>query len=202
MAPQLSIKLVVFSIIDDKLRVFFKDKNLPVGFPQKDKSLDNSALSILQKYIKTSILDDYVEQLYTISSAGGGKAGIAVVYYILMPGYSINRENKSNWIDCDNIGKNMSEYDVISYAVQRLRWKVEYTNVVYSLLLDEFTLSQLQKVYEAILGRELDKRNFRKKILSLGLLKSTGKKKKGEVARPATVFSFKSRKPEFVKVFS
>ena len=91
--------------------------------------------------------------------------------------------------------------EIISYAVQRLQWKIEYTNVVYSLLPREFTLSELQLTYEAILGKELDKRNFRKKILFLKLLKDTGKKRTGTVARPASVYEFRKRSPVRVKVF-
>ncbi len=200
--PQLSIKLVIFTVLEDRLKVFLRERKLPSGEILRDKILDKSAEKILPVNLKTGVSDYYIEQLYTVSSTGKGKSGIAVVYYVLLPGYSISHKDEAPFADCEKIGKNISEYSIITYAKQRLQWKVEYTNVVYSLLADEFTLSQLQKAYEAVLGKELDKRNFRKKILSLGLLKSTGKKKKGEVARPALFYRFKSRKPEFVKVFS
>ena len=84
--------------------------------------------------------------------------------------------------------------------MQRLRWKIEYTNIVYSLLPKEFTFGELQKVYEAILGRTMDKRNFRKKILSLGILTDTGKKKTQGRSRPAEVYRFKSREMTYVEV--
>ena len=96
----------------------------------------------------------------------------------------------------------VTDRNIIKYAVQRLQWKIEYTNVVYSLIPFEFTLSRLQTTYEAILGKTLDKRNFRKKILSLGLLKKTGKILKGFKARPALVYGFRKRTPVMVKVFS
>jgi 8-oxo-dGTP diphosphatase len=84
---------------------------------------------------------------------------------------------------------------VIDYALRRLRAKLEYSNVAYSLLPAEFTLSQLQRVYEAILGRPLDKRNFRKRMLSLGLVEATGHTATEGRHRPAQMYRFRERKP-------
>jgi hypothetical protein len=63
--------------------------------------------------------------------------------------------------------------DIIQYAYQRLRWKMEYTNIVKSILPERFTLRELQHVYEIIFGKEFDKRNFRKKVLSLDMIHET-----------------------------
>ena len=91
--------------------------------------------------------------------------------------------------------------EILDYARLRLRYKVEYTNVVYSLLPDTFTLSELQRVYEVILGRALDKRNFRKKILSLDLVEPTGGERRDGAHRPARLYRFRSREPMIVEVF-
>src|SRR5205823_807731 len=90
--------------------------------------------------------------------------------------------------------------EMVRYGVQRLRYKLEYTNAVYSLLPERFTLSDLQESYEAILGRKLDPRNFRKRILSLGLLASTGEVRRGEAHRPARLYRFRDRTPRVIQV--
>ncbi len=84
---------------------------------------------------------------------------------------------------------------VIDYALQRLQAKLEYSNVAYSLLPPEFTLSQLQLVYEAILARPLDKRNFRKRMLSMGIVEPTGRTATEGRHRPAQLYAFHERKP-------
>ena len=85
--------------------------------------------------------------------------------------------------------------EVLDYARERLRNKLEYTNVAYSLLPSRFTLSQLQRVYESILGHELDKRNFRKRMLSLGIIEATGQRQAEGAGRPAQLYRFSSREP-------
>ena len=85
--------------------------------------------------------------------------------------------------------------EVLDYARERLRNKLEYTNVAYSLLPGRFTLSHLQRVYESILGRPLDKRNFRKRMLSLGIIAATTERRAEGAGRPALLYRFSSREP-------
>ena len=82
----------------------------------------------------------------------------------------------------------------------RLNAKLEYTNIVYSLLPDEFTLGEMQKCYETILRRPLDKRNFRKKIKSLNLVIATGRKRAGKAHRPAMLYRFRNRQYQIVQI--
>jgi 8-oxo-dGTP diphosphatase len=82
---------------------------------------------------------------------------------------------------------------IIEFAFERLKSKLGYTNIAYSLLPEEFTLTELQRTYEIILGRSIDKRNFRKRILSLRLVKEAGSKKRGEAHRPAQLYKFSKR---------
>jgi 8-oxo-dGTP diphosphatase len=84
-------------------------------------------------------------------------------------------------------------------GVQRLRAKLQYTNIVYNLLPQEFTLGELQVVYETILRRRLDRRNFRKKILGLGLLSPLKRMKRG-AHRPASLYAFKRRRPMVIEI--
>ena len=190
------IKVVAFTVVDGKLLVFLNNGLLPQGELQENESLDTAAIRIFKKFLQILPKESYLEQLYTFSKA----RNIEVVYYILLPGYTL--KSLANWYSLERSDlARQEDKEIISYAVQRLQWKIEYTNVVYSLLPDRFTLSELQQTYEAILGNQLDKRNFRKKILSLKLLKDTGKKRTGTVARPASVYEFRKRSPVRVKVF-
>jgi 8-oxo-dGTP diphosphatase len=194
------IKLVIFSISNNKLKIFLPNGRLPSGRLENNKPLDEIAREIFQKKLNLLIKDSYMEQLYTISRQTGGKSEIAIVYYILLQSRRMPENSKKYWLSGGEISKEFEDYQLIKYAIQRLRWKIEYTNVVYSLLPEEFTFSELQETYEAILGKVLDKRNFRKKILSLGILKETGHIKKLGKARPAEMFVFKKRKLTFVKI--
>jgi 8-oxo-dGTP diphosphatase len=82
--------------------------------------------------------------------------------------------------------------DIIKYAHERLKAKLTYTNAVYAFLPPKFTLTELQQAYEAILCRELDKRNFRKKFLSLNLIHETNEMKREGAHRPARLYQFNS----------
>ena len=82
---------------------------------------------------------------------------------------------------------------IISYARERIGYKLEYTDVAKNILPEKFPLSELQKTYETILGKTFDKRNFRKKILSLGILRETGVTDKSASKRPAMLYEFVSK---------
>ena len=84
---------------------------------------------------------------------------------------------------------------IIALAEQRLRNKLEYTNVVYSLLPARFTLTEMQGVYEAILGEAIDKRNFRRRVVGLGIVAETGQWRKEGAHRPAMLYEFTRREP-------
>ena len=78
-------------------------------------------------------------------------------------------------------------------SYEELKDKIEYSNIAHGLLPKEFRLSELQKIYEVILGHPVDKRNFRKRMLSLGLLKATGEKEMDGAHRPAMLYEFKTK---------
>lgn len=194
------VKLVIFTVEGGKLMVLLSPKKLPSGELNKREFLDQVAKEFFRKTAGFSPYGIYLEQLYTFSYPKKERVEIDVVYYFLVPGHDISQEKIKTWYVCSEIPKTNPDSKIVSYAIQRLRWKIEYTNVVYSLLPDEFTFGELQTVYEAILGRSLDKRNFRKKILSLNLLQSTGRIKNLGRARPAEMFSFRKKKLTFVEI--
>ena len=167
MGTDLKIKIVIFSVLTDKLHVYLPGGSLPYGRIIKGASLNKIAMKIVEDIVGKRVKDTYLEQLYTFSYPDPKSTGVDVVYFILLPDAVVGEEHKDHWVNCQHIAKRISEYSIITYAIQRLRWKIEYTNVVYSLLPKNFTLSELQNIYEAIIGKKIDKRNFRKKILSL-----------------------------------
>lgn len=191
------VALVVFSVIDGKLAVFSPGGALPRIFLHEQPLPDKAAETLLQRVEKG---DWHVEQLYTFSSQEKHEPGLIVSYLALVPSFAFGKRKQGDFIVGSEIESRALDKQIVEYAIKRLRWKVEYTNVVYSLLPSEFTFSDLQKVYEAILDRSMDKRNFRKKILSLGILKDTGKKKALGRSRPAEVYSFKDRALTIVEI--
>ena len=169
---------------------------VPGGLVGGQESVDAAAERILKE--KTGVAPEHLEQLYTFGKVNRDPFGrvVSVAYFSIMPSNKIKLHTTAeyNQVAWYNINKLPSlAYDhkeIIQTALNRLKAKLGYTNIVYTLLPGEFTLSQLQSVYENILGKKMDKRNFRKKILSLGLIKKTGKKRTGQASRPAVLYHF------------
>lgn len=193
-----SIQIVLFSVIDGALVVCLHNATLPSGILMHDDTFDGAVSNILAD-IGLSTTDGFIEQLHTVIHEQTSH-DVSIVYYMLLSEGKVSKNVRTQWIIVDSVSSTHQDQQTITYAIQRLRWKIEYTNIVYSLLPVNFTLSQLQHVYEAILGKQLDKRNFRKKILSLGMLRDTGKKKQLGRARPAAVYSFIHRNISFVEI--
>jgi 8-oxo-dGTP diphosphatase len=193
MVDRVTISLLALSIVDDALVVYLDKGALPKQELDAGSSLPTVVAGLVSH---VGGRNDYVEQLYTFSFK---KGEVTVAYLVLVPGHEVTKKQDTKFFPLSAVVGDR-ERAMLTYALQRLKWKVEYTNVVYSLLPETFTLTELQKTYEAILDKLLDKRNFRKKILSLGILKSTGKKRKLGVARPAAEYSFKDRILTYVEV--
>jgi len=149
--------------------------------------------------IETGVKDVFLEQLYTFSDLDD-QGSVAVAYWALVDKPSVTLARRDEWQpawcpagDLPKLAFRNAE--VVDYALTRLRNKLAYSNVAYSLLPKEFSLSQLQQTYEAILLRPLDKRNFRKRIVSLGVLEETGRQASEGRHRPAKLFRFRERRP-------
>lgn len=192
------IQAVIFTVENDTLQVFLPAGRLPQSQLSHGHTLDEEAVALFESAASQTGRGVFYEQLYTFSSAHD--TSVRVAYYFLLPAHQLPQISNA-WVNAAKHINNREDSEVVSYAVQRLRWKLEYTNAVYSLLPGEFTLTELQHTYEAILGKELDKRNFRKKILSLHLLTEVSGKKRGSAARPAQLYAFITRHPMRVKVF-
>lgn len=142
----------------------------------------------------------YKEQLYTFSKADRDPRGrvVSVAYIGLLNSGNTQDLNKAEvntfWKSVDDKTKLAYDHNEITkVAIERLRSKIIYTDIAKHLMPQEFTLSDLQKVYEAILGEGMDKRNFRKRILSLNVLVDTKRTIKKGVMRPASLYRFKTK---------
>lgn len=179
---------------------------LPGGLVAPRESLREAALRHLQN--KTGVKQTYLEQLYTFGDVDRDPFGrvVSVAYMALIPNRGVHLKTTKEygevrWFPVKHLPSLAYDHvEVIHYALERLKAKLAYSNAVYSLLPLEFTLSDLQAVYESILSKRLDKRNFRKKILALGIIRDVRKKKVGIPNRPATLYAFIKRSPMAVEI--
>ena len=204
--PDIAVLVVIFTVDDGRLQVLlirrsaepFKDFwSLPGGLLASGESLDEAAVRKLDD--ETGLTDVFLEQLYTFCDLDGRRS-VAVAYFALVDirqaHLARRRAWPPAWFPVHDLPSLAFHNDrVIDYGLRRLRAKLDYSNVAYSLLPVQFTLSQLQRAYEAILARPLDKRNFRKRILSLGIIQPTGRTLAEGRHRPAHLYAFRERKP-------
>jgi 8-oxo-dGTP diphosphatase len=172
---------------------------IPGGFVAADESLEDAARRELEE--EAGVRDVYLEQLYTFGDPHRDPRArvITVVYYALirvdeLQLVAADDAAESAWFPVDTLPPLAFDHEsILTYTMQRLRGKLEYTTIGFQLLAPEFTLSELQEVYEAILNRPLDKRNFRKKVLSTGILELTAHTRKAGQHRPAALYRFSPR---------
>ena len=174
---------------------------LPGGFVREDESLEDAAFREL--YEETSVRNVFLEQLYTFGDPQRDPRGriVTVAYYALISSDRLSLvagadAAEARWFPMKALPPLAFDHkSILDYALERLRNKLEYTTVGFQLLPEKFTLSDLQKVYEAILEKRLDKRNFRRKIALLRILtplrewQRTGRK-------PAQLFRFSASRFE------
>jgi 8-oxo-dGTP diphosphatase len=208
--PILTVDSVVFQLIDNVLYVLLIQQAnqpfrgawvLPGGYNAAGETTHDAMGRILEARAGVAVSDlKLVEQLYTFETAARDPRGHAVsVTYMglgkdIVPEGSQTTQNPQ-FFPVDQLPEIAYDHqDIITYAHQRLQSKVGYTNAVYALLDPFFTLPQLQAAYEAIFGRPFDKRNFRKKFLSLDLIHATSEMQREGAHRPARFYTF--NKPE------
>ncbi len=205
--PSVTVDVVILTLVDGDLKLLLvKRRNwpfeglwaIPGGFIDMDESLEHAARRELAE--ETNVTDIYLEQLYTFGDPGRDPRTrvITVVYYALIDAARLHVRAASDaadarWFPIYGLPEMAFDHaKIIEYAIERLRGKLEYTTIGFQLLAPEFTLSELQTVYEAILAHTLDKRNFRKKILSTDILEETDKTKMEGPHRPARLYRFRA----------
>jgi 8-oxo-dGTP diphosphatase len=203
-----AVLVVILTVIEGELRVLLIHRTaepamgswaLPGGFPLHGESLANAAARKLVE--ETGVSDVYLEQLFTFDGLDNTSEGsVAVSYFALVDARRVRLRDEPAWEPrWHTVGElpDLAFHNerVMDYAVERLRSKLQYTNVAYSLMALSFPLSELQAVYESIFGRRFDKRNFRRRMLSQGILRPTGKTVARGAGRPAELYEFTSRVP-------
>ncbi len=203
--PALTVDCVVFGLDDEDLKVLLIERALkpfegkwalPGGFVRVDETVDDAARRELAE--ETGLEKVFLEQLYTVGDLDRDprERVVTVAYYALVR-LSEHRVKAATdarealWFSLDDLPKLAFDHDqILEMASQRLRGKVRYQPIGFELLPKRFTLRQLQQLYEIVLDRELDKRNFRKKILGMGILVELDEVEKDVAHRAARLYRF------------
>ena len=210
----LTVDGVVFGFDAGELKVLliqraldpFKGKwALPGGFVHVDETLDDAARRELAE--ETGLENVFLEQLYTLGTVKRDprERVVSVAYYALVKlsdhhAKAATDAANAQWFPISQLPKLAFDHaDIVALALTRLQGKVRYQPIGFELLPPKFTLSELQHLYEAILGSGLDKRNFRKKVLGFGLLVALNETQMAGRHRPAQLFRFDADKYEKLK---
>jgi 8-oxo-dGTP diphosphatase len=205
--PAVTTDIILFTFRDNDLKVlliqrkhapFVEKWALPGGFVEMDEDLHDGARRELAE--ETNITDVYLEQLYTFGQPDRDPRTrvITVAYFALLSAdqaaqLAVRGQGDASdvrWWSMYKLPELAFDHDrILRYALQRLRWKLEWTALGFLLLPAEFTLSELQKVYETVLNEPIDKRNFRRKMLATDVLEPTGNLRAGD-HRPAKLYRF------------
>ncbi len=169
------------------------------GFVNPNESTDDAAIRVL--YQLTGMKNIYMEQLYCFSNVNRDAAGrvISVAYFALINiaeyNEQLQQDHEARWFPMDKIPYLIFDHkEMMAKAKERLQQKVSNHPIGFELLPEKFTLPQLQNLYEAIYEQELDKRNFTRKILALGILNKLNEKEKESSRKGAFYFVFDKNK--------
>lgn len=179
---------------------------LPGGFVGIDENLETSALRELEE--ETGVTGVYLEQLHTSGEPDRDPRGrvISVAYYALTPSDRLYIHAASDakavaWFALEDLPPVAFDHEkIVNMAHRRLVAKLDYSTIAFQFMPEMFTLSELQAVYQIILGEELDKRNFRKGVLAMSCLERTSERRRNGNHRPAQLYRLKSPgRVEFTK---
>ena len=206
----LTTDIVLFTIQQERLKVLLVRRAsdpfkgcwaLPGGFVQDGESLGDCARRELLE--ETGVDEAYLEQLYTFGDPDRDPRGrvVTVAYFALVRSDNLILEAATDadaaaWFPAIELPDLAFDHaEILQVARDRLSAKVEYSTIAFQFLPEEFTLSQAQTVHEAVLGRTLDKRNFRTALNARKLVKGTGRKYQDGMGRPAELFRLNSDEP-------
>ncbi len=207
--PSVTVDILLFTIVENDLKILLIKRDLapfkggwalPGGFVHIDESLEDAALRELKE--EGNVENVYLEQLFTFGDPRRDpRSRVITVTYLALAdssSWDVRSGGDASEAELHSTKKlpplAFDHRKIVDYGIERLRAKTGYSNIAMGLLSEEFTLTDLQKKHEVILGNLLDKRNFRKKILSTGVVEPTGRKSDGGAHRPAAFYKFKSKK--------
>lgn len=203
--PALTTDCVVFGLDENDLKVLLIQRDitpyegkwaLPGGFIKVGESVDNCARRELEE--ETGLKNIFLEQLYTFGAPDRDPREhvVTVAYYALVnliehaPKAATDARNAA-WFSLSDLPTLAFDHDsILSCALERLKGKVRYQPIGFELLPEKFTLTQLQRLYEIILETTIDKRNFRKKVIKLGILIETDEVEQDVAHRAARLYQF------------
>ncbi|MEM9413991.1 MAG: NUDIX domain-containing protein [Planctomycetota bacterium] len=207
--PALTVDIVVFALDEDGLKVMLIERDLepfagrwaiPGGFVRVNETLDGAARRELQE--ETGLRDIYLEQLYTFGGLNRDprERVVTVAYYALvnLQGHDVKASTDARnaaWFNVDDLPELAFDHEqILDAALERLQGKVRYQPIGFELLPKKFPLRDLQRLYEIVLDRGLDKRNFRKKILNMDILVELNEIEKDVAHRAAKLYRFDKKK--------
>ncbi|WP_106792597.1 NUDIX domain-containing protein [Aquimarina sp. Aq78] len=205
---KVAVDAVVFGYKDKRLNVLLikRDINpfkgswaLPGGLVLENESLEQAVVRELKE--ETNVTIDYLEQLYSFGDPGRDPRNrvVSVTYFALVKPehYAIKADTDAQdvaWFDMTELPDLAFDHiHILETAKKRLQNKLTYEPVGFDLLADKFLFSDLEKLYMTILQKVIDRRNFRKKILSFGILEELDEKISEGRGRPANLFKFNKK---------
>ena len=206
---KVAVDAVVFGYYNNKLKILLIQQKfgssankwaLPGGFVKDNETLEHAVIREL--YEETGVKTNYLEQLYTFGEINRDeRARIITIAYIALinpKNYSLKADTDAKdakWFDVKNIPSLAFDHkDIITIGLERLKAKINYQPIGFELLNSKFPFSDLENLYQTILDKKIDRRNFRKKLLSFGILQETNEIQKKESGRPAKLFKFNKQK--------
>ncbi len=206
----LAVDCIIFGFDNEGLKILLIQRDfepekgkwsLIGGFLKRDEVLDNAAIRILKTY--TGLNDIYMEQLYAYSEIDRDpvERTISVSYYALINIENHNTELIQNynaqWFSIAEAPHLIFDHnEMVDYAIRRLRYRTSIKPIGFELLPEKFTMRQLLELYEAILSKELDKRNFISKINSLEILNKLDEKDMQSSRKGSYLYTFNKEKYE------
>ena len=204
----LAVDCIIFGFDDEDLKVLLIQRDfepekgkwsLMGGFLKKEETLDDAASRVLFKL--TGMHNIYMEQLYSFSEVNRDPVDrtISTSYYAIV---NIDKHNKeliknynAKWFSLSKIPDLIFDHNlIVDKAVRRLRRRTSINPIGFELLPEKFTMRQLQKLYEAILDKEIDKRNFINKINSMDILFKLKEKDMSSSTKGSYLYKFDQRK--------
>lgn len=209
--PGLTVDCVIFGLdLDEEtLRVMLIERDvepfagvwaIPGGFVRPQETLMEAATRELEE--ETGISGVFLEQLYTFGDPKRDPRGwiVSVAYYALVSPekhllHATADARQARWFPITSLPELAFDHaEILATALSRIRGKLTYAPIGFELLPQKFTIKQLQKLYEIVLGQKLDNRNFRKKIFAMDVLRELGEMQKGVPHRAARLYKFDERK--------